>query len=206
MEKKSDKKRTITLEDIEASPEFQKLIEEFDQGFFDEFDPEFGALLRKHNVNPTGPDGAGVTVEQILKTPETQIPIRATYRFVHWAHWDREIHEAVTDFRQRCGFAPNIFIASESTHRRIDIAANRHRENILRPDMSPVPESEEFIAPSAFQGPDYELEYCMDDSIPQDHFLLVFDSDPDGGLPFPENDNLPSAIKETTATKKRATG
>lgn len=119
-------------------------------------------------------------------------PLRGTYRIRHWSHWDREIDEAVADFRQRSSLLPNILIAAEQTHRRFDIAANANRNKIRNGDGRTAPPEEEFVSPSAFRGADYELEFCIDDSLPQDHFLLVHDPDPEGGLPLPDSDNLPS--------------
>jgi hypothetical protein len=34
---------------LDASPEFMDQMEDMDQDFFDEHDPEFAALLKKHN-------------------------------------------------------------------------------------------------------------------------------------------------------------
>ena len=136
----------------------------------------------------------------------TEGPIRGTYKICHWAHWDREIDEAVQNFRSRAKAPPNILIAAEQTHRRMDIAANARRNKIRGGDGKEVPPEEEFITPSGFRGADYELDFCIDDSLPLDHFLLVRDTDPDGGLPLPEQDNLPALRQTRESGRKRATG
>lgn len=207
MDKKASDRKPLELNDIEDSLEFQRMLDEFNQEFFDEHDPAFAELLRKHSGAASTSQKGEAPKEIVSSSKNAGItPIRATYRIRNWAHWDREIDEAVTDFRERAGKTPNIFIAAEQTHRRIDIAANSRREKILGPGNLPVPESEGFAAPSAFRGMDYELEFCMDDSLPLDHFLLVFDSDPDGGLPLPDEDNLPLPREENARTKRRAIG
>ncbi|MEY4064526.1 MAG: hypothetical protein RIR26_734, partial [Pseudomonadota bacterium] len=85
---------------------------------------------------------------------KARVPMRSTYRIRHWSHWDREIDEAVADFRQRSNLLPNILIAAEQTHRRFDIAANAKREKIRNGDGRSAPPEEEFVTPSAFRGAD----------------------------------------------------
>ena len=42
---------------------------------------------------------------------------------------------------------------------------------------------------ACFRGPDYELEFCVDDALPTGAFSLIWDDDPDGdGEPVPDED------------------
>lgn len=49
MEPKKESDINPEADGFDASPEFNDQLEEFDQEWFDENDPEFGELLRKHN-------------------------------------------------------------------------------------------------------------------------------------------------------------
>lgn len=119
--------------------------------------------------------------------------LRRTYRIARWARWDDEIHAAVGEFRERFTLAPNLLLASEATHARIDMAAKKR--NIRSPDGAPAPE-DEYTPLTCFRGPDYELDFCIDDALPTGRFRLLYDDDPDGdgGEPLPDEDTEVPAV------------
>jgi len=99
--------------------------------------------------------------------------LRRTYRITRWAHWDDAIHDAVEDFRERFTLAPNILLASETTHARIDMAAKK--KNIRGPDGEEAPE-DEHTPIAAFRGEGYELDFCIDENVPTGRFSLICDA------------------------------
>lgn len=101
--------------------------------------------------------------------------LKKTFRFDRWTRWDDEIHAAVQAFRDQLGPTPNILTASEVTHARIDMAAKK--ANILHEDGH-APGDTEYTPLSCFHGPDYDLDFCVDDSLPTGAFSLLFDDDP----------------------------
>jgi hypothetical protein len=120
--------------------------------------------------------------------------LKRTYGITRWAHWDDEIHAAVQDFRDRFTLAPNILLASEVTHARIDMAAKK--ENIRGPDGEAAPEGEHTPI-GVFGGEGYQLEFCIDDQLPAGRFSLIHDVDPDGGggEPVPDEDTEEAGAK-----------
>jgi hypothetical protein len=113
--------------------------------------------------------------------------LRRTYRITRWAHWDDTVYDAIEDFRARFTLAPNILLASETTHARIDMAAKK--KNIRGPAGEEAPE-DEHTPICGFRGEDYELDFCIDENLPAGRFSLIYDADPDGdgGEPVPDED------------------
>lgn len=115
---------------------------------------------------------------------------RKTYQIVSWADWDHELNRATKDFNDQFHGWPNILQASSQTHRRIDIAANAKSENIQMTGIKPEAAGH-WKSLSGFQGIDYFLEFCIDDSLALDTIRLLLDPDPDGKEPIPEEDTVP---------------
>ena len=133
--------------------------------------------------------------EEEIKTPPLRgvAPIlRKTYAIRNWAKWDKTIYESAEDFKKKSGFYPNILLASPTTQQQIDMAANNPKGKapsgkIQGPEGEPA---EGFASISGFVAGDLNLEFCIKEELPKGVFILVYDSDPDGGLPLPEEDNL----------------
>lgn len=113
--------------------------------------------------------------------------LRRSYDIRRWARWDDEIDRAVEEFRVRFTLTPNILLASEATHARIDMAAKKER--IVSPAGEPAPE-DEHTPISSFRADTYELTFCIDERLPTGRFSLIHDADPDGdgGEPVPDDD------------------
>jgi hypothetical protein len=91
----------------------------------------------------------------------------------------------VKGFKERYGVFPGILLASTATYSRIDMIANaRGKEKLIGAAGQVAPE-DEFISMSGFQGSGYTLDFCIDDGPGVDTVRLIYDSDPDGGLPVP---------------------
>ncbi|MFW5877223.1 MAG: hypothetical protein ACOCXM_10845 [Myxococcota bacterium] len=111
---------------------------------------------------------------------------RKTYLLASWRTWDHELVAHVEDFRSRFHVVPNLLLASQITHARIDMAARN--DHVLSDEGEP-PEEDEYTQLYSFVGPDYELVFCIDDALPDRQVSLIYDSDPDGGgEPVPDED------------------
>lgn len=80
-------------------------------------------------------------------------------------------------------------LASSLTYSRIEIVANTRAENI-RGDRQQ--KADQFRSLCGFVGNGYELEWCLEEKLAEFHFKLIYDSDPDGGLPLPEETSIKS--------------
>ena len=121
--------------------------------------------------------------------------LRRTYSIAKWVGWDDEVHAAVQEFRVRFSLAPNILLTSEVTLARIDMAAKKKK--LRGPNGEEAPEGE-YTPISIFTGPDYELEFFVDDALPTRRFSLLWDDDPGGGdgddVPDEDTDDADSSV------------
>lgn len=123
--------------------------------------------------------------------------LRRTYTIDRWTRWDDELHACATEFHERFGVYPNILLAHEVTFARIDMAARKGK--ILADDGTEAAEGEHTPL-SSFVGPDYELDFALDDALEVGDVSLIHDTDPDGGgEPVPEEDT-PVAVVGAEAT------
>lgn len=112
--------------------------------------------------------------------------LRRTYTITRWADWDDEIHAAAEDFHTRFSVWPNILLASEVTQNRIDMAGKK--DKLRGPNGETAPEHE-YTPIGGFIGPEYELDFFIDDKLAAGSYSLLYDSDPgDDGEPVPEED------------------
>lgn len=122
--------------------------------------------------------------------------LRKTYNMTDWKNWDHQLDSSAKDFFAITGQWPNILLANDPTLGRIDFLANQARENIVctQPSEKEIGDEEtnEWRKLYGFQGKSYSIEFCIDSSLANEAFSLIFDSDPDGdgGEPVPEIDNV----------------
>ena len=117
------------------------------------------------------------TSEPILKT--------RTFAFNNLISWDHQLNSWVKEFKAQHGYFPNIALASTETYGRIDLVVNASGKDHLRNAAGENAPEAEFVSMNGFQGEGYELDFCMDDNLGLDSVKLIYDSDPDGGLPIP---------------------
>lgn len=134
----------------------------------------------------------------IIKEDKTEViePIllTRTFTFNNLVSWDHQLNSWVKEFKSGHGYFPNIALASTETYARIDLVVNaRGKDHLSNPEGEAPPE-EEFVSMIGFKGEGYELEFCMDDSLVVDSVRLIYDSDPDGGLPIPEEEEMEIGI------------
>jgi hypothetical protein len=118
------------------------------------------------------------------------ILLTRTFSFNNLVSWDHQLNSWVKEFKSAHGYFPNIALASTETYARIDLVVNARGKDHLRNPEGEAPPEEEFVSMNGFKGDGYELDFCMDDNLGVDSVRLIYDSDPDGGLPIPEEVDL----------------
>ncbi len=112
--------------------------------------------------------------------------IKKTFRFEKLTDWDHEINASVNFFHKKFNVWPNILMANEYALRIINFLANCKQENI-RNDDNKTPDKP-YVILGSFASENYTLDFCVDGQMPDNSFVLIFDDDPDGGEPIPEED------------------
>jgi len=101
--------------------------------------------------------------------------------------WDDIIDDFVEQFYKNFAVYPNIMLAASRTWEKIDNNANfmqAEKIELEDPEMEPD-EFDAIKTLSSFVGENYLLEFCMDEKLEEDVFVLVFDEDPTfDGLPY----------------------
>ncbi len=114
------------------------------------------------------------------------VTFKSTHTFANIVNWSHELHRSVTEFKSRNGVYPNIVLAAGITYSRIDLVANSNGSANIKGGDGNVPL--EPVPLCGFQGPDYCLEFCVDDRLELNVIKLIFDHGPGGGgEPISEN-------------------
>lgn len=97
-----------------------------------------------------------------------------------YEYWDDIIHEHACTFFENYSVHPNLLLASKTTWGRIDEYANVYNpDNIALSEEGFVCLNDEGLKSiSSFITSEYELEFCLDEKVPEDYFILVFDEAP----------------------------
>jgi hypothetical protein len=64
------------------------------------------------------------------------------------------------------------------------VANARGKDHLRNPEGETAQEGE-FVSMNGMRGDGYEIDFCIDDCLGVDTVRLIYDSDPDGGLPIP---------------------
>lgn len=136
----------------------------------------------------------------LLNSVASHAAQRQLFTISDWTNWDRTIDERSKDFRTRNRCWPNIMMASSGTLQRIDIAANNRAGKVARRNdeglLEKRPEGE-FVGICGFNGGDYNIDFCIDEALPQDKIILLWDGGPEGpdGLDYEdEGQDLATAV------------
>ena len=113
-----------------------------------------------------------------------RILLTTTFSFDSLISWDHQLNSWVKEFKADLEYYPNILLASNETYARIDLVVNARGKDKLRNSEGAGAPEEEFVSMNGFKGDGYELDFCMDDNTGVDTVRLIYDSDPDGGLPL----------------------
>ena len=135
--------------------------------------------------------------------------LRKTYNMTDWKNWDHQLDSSAKEFFTITGQWPNILLANDPTLGRIDFLANQARENIVcKPASEKIDDQDTDVWREiyGFQGKSYSIEFCIDSSLENETFSLIFDSNPngDGGEPIPEIDNVIVQARKFRRLRKAA--
>ena len=130
------------------------------------------------------------SMKTLVSAKSEPVIYASNYTFNSVAQWDHQLNAWAKAFKAQHGYFPNILLASSATYSRIDLVANaRGKENLHGPAGN-SPNEDEYVSMNGFRGIGYELDFCIDDQLGIDTIRLIFDSDPDGGLPLPEEEGV----------------
>jgi hypothetical protein len=104
--------------------------------------------------------------------------IKMICRFSGYDTWDRAFDENVCAFFKTYSVYPNIALASVGTWEKVDECALDSRGDICMDIDDPGSFDDEETMLSFFRTPDYTVEFCRDETLAEDCYLLVFDEDP----------------------------
>lgn len=134
----------------------------------------------------------------VLPEPLAQVIMiqKKTFCINSWKRWDDEINQAVQEIRGAFLIFPNILLANRITLNRIDIAANKNKIKDSAGNTAP---QGQHCGIDGFISTDYDLDFYLDEKLPDKHFSLIYDSDPsDDGEPVPiEDTDLHYYFKKT---------
>jgi hypothetical protein len=109
----------------------------------------------------------------------------SNYTFNNLMSWDHQLNSWVHKIRDTHGYFPNVLLASTEIYARLDLVANARGKEKMKNSIGEGPPELEFASMSGFRGSGYEIDFCMDELVPLDSVRLIYDSDPDGVLPIP---------------------
>ncbi|OGS20064.1 MAG: hypothetical protein A3J83_03585 [Elusimicrobia bacterium RIFOXYA2_FULL_40_6] len=104
--------------------------------------------------------------------------IKKSFKILKWADWDHEINTAVGEFYSKYKHYPNIFLTNACTYIKMDAYTNktqRQRKNCTDRNTSKPPKASDTGELHSFVGKGYNLEFCLDEKLPDNYFYLVFD-------------------------------
>ena len=107
-----------------------------------------------------------------------------------FAVWDDTLNSYVEKFHEQYNVYPNILIACDFTYCKIEFRAQMHPERLVDADGETAKTSNiPYDGINCFDADDYSLQFCIDNKLPEDMILLVFDSAPEfDGEPIPEKE------------------
>ena len=116
------------------------------------------------------------------------ILVAKMFTFNNLMNWDHQLNSWIKEFKSDYGYFPNFLLASTETYARIDLVANARGKDHLRNTEGETAPEGEFVSMNGMRGDGYEIDFCIDDGLGVDTVRLIYDSDPDGGLPIPESE------------------
>jgi hypothetical protein len=111
---------------------------------------------------------------------------RKTYAIGSWRRWALDIDKCVRDFEDRFGVTPNVLLANNVTFQRINMAADKSHVGNAAGDDAP---EHQYVDITGFAGADYVVAFAVSERLADRKFALMYDDDPDGGEPWPDEDN-----------------
>ena len=107
-----------------------------------------------------------------LKKHEKKKSFKMQRRLSDINSWSHEINEMSQKFMKRFGVYPQIILASGETFDRFDLVANTNSQENITNDSGKNPR--EFVKMTGFNGPGYNLQFCVDDRFELDTIQLIY--------------------------------
>lgn len=104
-----------------------------------------------------------------------------SYPVSSWSSWKKDIDLSVKAFFAEFSVYPNLLQANEHTASQIDVLVNfdaSEREKIVDIRNGGTPPEGEEIVLSGFSGKEYDLDFALDDQLPDMTIRLIFDDNP----------------------------
>lgn len=97
--------------------------------------------------------------------------------------WDDDLNQSIQVFHDRFGVFPNICLATTATYKKLELVANQDgkRRNIRNNEGELPAEAEYVNSLASFRTGNVEVEFCINDTLEDLQYILVFDADPGGG-------------------------
>lgn len=144
------------------------------------------------DLHPKFFDSLKMTISDALRRKDP-VFFQSRFTFNSLLNWDDQINSWVMKFKKKHSYYPNILLASSETYARIDMVANARGKSRIKDEAGNSATS--FVSMSGFQGEGYSLDFCIEERLGVDTVKLIYDSDPDGGLPIPEDEEAPLHVK-----------
>jgi hypothetical protein len=100
-----------------------------------------------------------------------------TFHIDDYMIWDDEVFAAAHEFYHKKSIYPNILLANSKTFKEIDEIVKEYGTTSLVYEGDEE-EPPEFDGLSEFTANDFSLTFCLDETIADDYFCLIYDSDP----------------------------
>lgn len=104
---------------------------------------------------------------------------KTSHTFENMTNWSHDLNQWVSRFKASNGVYPNILLASGRTYSKIDLVANSNSRHRIKGESGDIPANP--VALTGFQGPGYDLHFCLDDDLETNQIKLIFDHGSGGG-------------------------
>jgi hypothetical protein len=145
-------------------------------------------------------DHDSVDIHSKFVMKEEPVIYTKVFTFKNLPNWDHQLNKWIQAFKKKFGVYPNIMLASSLTYSRIELVVNARSKEHLHNADGMNPSEGEFATMGGFRGVGYEVDFCMEESLAVDSVKLIYDSDPNGGLPLPEEEEVILESKKDIAS------
>ncbi|MES2528696.1 MAG: hypothetical protein V4598_16550 [Bdellovibrionota bacterium] len=114
--------------------------------------------------------------------------LKTSHTFQNITEWSHDLNKWVYLFKTIHGIYPTILLAADRTFTKIDMIANTNSRHKIKGASGNCPDRP--VRMIGFQGANYELKFCVNESLEVNKINLIFEFDSgDDGEQF-EKDSL----------------